>query len=73
MASPNSLFSELSATTFNKHRRKIIDNLTTRNALLSAMKQKGNKRTEDGGLTIVEPLDYAANGTLTLLTFQLAA
>jgi hypothetical protein len=27
------------------------------------MMKRGNKRTEDGGLSIVTPLDYAANGT----------
>lgn len=63
MASPNSLFTELAATTYNKHRKKVTDNLTTRNAFLKYMTKRGNKRTEDGGLTIVEPLDYQANGT----------
>ena len=63
MASPNSLFSELAATTYNKHRKKVADNLTTRNAFLKYMTKRGNKRTEDGGLTIVEPLDYQTNGT----------
>ncbi len=63
MAPPNSLFTELAATTYNKHRKKVTDNLTTRNAFLKYMTKRGNKRTEDGGLTIVEPLDYQANGT----------
>lgn len=67
MATPNtgrdSSFTELVTTTFDKHKKKIADNLTTRNAFLKAMSRRGNKRTEDGGLTIVEPLDYAANGT----------
>lgn len=63
MASPNATFTELVSTTFNKHKKKIADNLTTRNALLKYMDKRGNKRLEDGGLTIVEPLDYAANGT----------
>lgn len=60
---PNSVFTELVTTTFNKHRSKIIDNLTTRNAFYKYMEKRGNKRLEDGGLTIVEPLDYAANNT----------
>ena len=45
MASPNSTFTELVSTTFNKHRKKISDNLTTRNALLKYMNKRGNKRT----------------------------
>ena len=63
MASPNSTFTELVTTTFRKHSKKIKDNLSTRNALLKYMTKRGNKRTEDGGLSIVEPLDYASNGT----------
>lgn len=63
MASPNSTFTELVSTTFRKHRKEIADNLSTRNALLKYMMKRGNKRMEDGGLTIATPLDYAANGT----------
>lgn len=63
MGSANSTFTELVTTTFRKHRKDIKDNLTNRNALLKYMQRRGNMRTEDGGLTIAEPLDYAANGT----------
>lgn len=59
----NSTFTELVSTTYRKHRSQVKDNLTTRNALLKYMKRKGNYKTVDGGLTIVTPLDYAANGT----------
>lgn len=59
----NSTFTELVTTTFRKHRRQIKDNLSNRNALLKYMYKRGNYRTEDGGLTIVEPLDYASNNT----------
>lgn len=63
MASPNSTFTELVSTTFRKHRKEIKDNLSNRNALLKYMMKKGNKRSEDGGLSIAQPLDYASNGT----------
>jgi hypothetical protein len=63
MASPNSVFTELVTTTFRKHRKEINDNLSKNNALNARLEEKGNTRTEDGGLSIVEPLDYAANGT----------
>lgn len=63
MASPNSTFTELVTTTFRKHRRDIKDNLSNRNALLKYMQKRGNMRTEDGGLSIATPLDYAANNT----------
>lgn len=63
MPSPNSTFTELVSTTFRKHKKEIADNLSTRNALLKYMNKRGPKRLLDGGLTIVTPLDYAANST----------
>jgi hypothetical protein len=59
----NSTFTELVTTTFRNHRKQIKDNITERNALLKRIYKKGNYRTEDGGLSIVEPLDYASNST----------
>jgi len=63
MPSPNSTFTELVSTTFRKHRKEIKDNLSNRNAFLKWMMDRGNKRTVDGGLSIVTPLDYASNST----------
>lgn len=63
MPSANATFTELVSTTYRKHRGQVKDNLSTRNALLKYMKKRGNYRTEDGGLTITCPLDYASNGT----------
>lgn len=59
----NSVFTELVITTHRKHRKGFKDNLTERNELLKRMYKKGNYRTEDGGTSIVEPLDYAQNST----------
>ena len=63
MASPNAIFTELVTTTFRKHGKTFRDNFTNNNAFLRRLMKKGLKRTEDGGLTIVEPLEYAANST----------
>jgi hypothetical protein len=63
MPSPNSVFTELVTTTFRKHRKEIVDNLSNRNALLKYLMKRGNYRTEDGGLSIAIPFDYAANST----------
>lgn len=63
MASPNATFTELVSTTFRKHKKEFADNTTNNNALYSRLFSKGRKRTEDGGLTIVEELDYQENGT----------
>lgn len=63
MVSPNAVFTELVTTTFRKHRKDIKDNISKNNALLRRMQDKGNVKHEDGGLSIVEPLDYASNAT----------
>lgn len=63
MASPNATFTELVTTTFRKHRKSIADNITHNNALLMRLNKKGRKETVDGGLSLVEPLEYAQNST----------
>jgi len=63
MASPNSTFTELVSTTFRNHKSEIYDNISNRNALCKRIMTKGNYEREDGGLTIVCPLDYAENST----------
>ncbi len=65
MASPNAIFTELASTTYRNHSREIKDNVSHHNALLRRLNKKGRKRVEDGGLSIVTPLDYAMNGTYT--------
>lgn len=69
MASPGqstlfTTFTELVTTTFRNHRKEIANNIEGHNALLRYMNDRGRKRTVDGGLSIVEPLDYAANSTV---------
>lgn len=63
MPSPNAVFTELVTTTFRKHRKELKDNISNHNALLRRLTDKSQIRHEDGGLSIVCPLDYAANGT----------
>lgn len=63
MPSPNSVFTELVTTTFRNHGKEFKDNVSKNNALLRRIYSKGNVRKEDGGLSIVIPLDYANNST----------
>jgi hypothetical protein len=63
MASPNTTFTELVTTTFRKHGKSFVDNVSRHNALYAYMMEKGNVDTVDGGLSIVEPLEYAHNST----------
>lgn len=60
--SPTS-FTELVTTTWRRSGKKITDNVSNRNAFYKWIRKKGNYKKLDGGLTIVEPLDYTTNGT----------
>jgi hypothetical protein len=70
MASPGqsalfTTFTELVSTTYRNHKKEIANNIETHNALLRYLNDGGRKRMVDGGLSIVEPLDYQANGTVS--------
>ncbi len=67
MASPGTsiitAWSELASTTYRNHSKEVADNVSKHNALFRRLTEKGRTRVEDGGLTIVQPLDYQANST----------
>ena len=63
MASPSAVFTEMVTTTQRNWASKLADNVSEHNALLRAMKKKGNIKTESGGYEIALPLEYAENGT----------
>jgi hypothetical protein len=56
-------WSELATTTFRNHSKEVKDNVSKHNALFRRLHDKGHMRLEDGGLSIVQPLDYQANST----------
>jgi hypothetical protein len=57
------VFSELVTTTFRNHSKEVADNVTKHNALYRKLSEGDNIRVEDGGLSIVQPLEYASNST----------
>lgn len=61
MATPN--LSELITTTLRSRTGKLADNVTTNNALLNRLKERGRVKPFSGGRTIVQELNYAENGT----------
>lgn len=64
MASPNSTFTEMVTTTLRKHYRKVVDNVTDHNGLLTFLKERGNIKTDaSGGYEIAIPLSHAENST----------
>lgn len=60
MAFPN--VTDIVATTIEKRSKKIQDNVTKNNALLTYIQDKGNVRTFSGGSLIFEELSFAENG-----------
>ena len=56
MPSPNAVFTELVSTTFRKHRKEVMDNVSKHNALYRLIAEGGRARTEDGGTSIAIPL-----------------
>lgn len=57
------VFTEMVATTYRNHKSDVADNMSNHNALFRRLRAKGRYRREDGGLSIVCPLEYAANAT----------
>jgi hypothetical protein len=63
MASPNSTFTELVATTLRNHPSEVADNVSNHNALYRRLKNRNKIKLLSGGYEIVRPLDYAENST----------
>lgn len=64
MASPSSTFTEIVTTTLRSTKKKLVDNVTKNNALLTFIKEGGGIRTDTGGgYEIQIPLIYAENST----------
>jgi len=62
MAFANSAVSDIIATTIQSRTGIIADNVTSNNALLMRLKQRGNIKTFSGGNTILQELSFASNG-----------
>ncbi len=60
MAFPN--VSDVIATTIQSRTGTIADNVTSNNALLMRLKQRGNIKTFSGGSSIFQELSFASNG-----------
>lgn len=56
-------WTELASTTYRKHVTDVSDTVSKHNALYRKLSAKGRIRIEDGGLSLVQPLEYAPNST----------
>lgn len=63
MADPNTDFSEIVTTTLRNRSKRLEDNVSKNNALLSRLRKRGKVKPVSGGRTIVQELEYAENGT----------
>ncbi|NCA25094.1 MAG: phage major capsid protein, partial [Betaproteobacteria bacterium] len=54
---------EMVTTTMRNQHKKVVDNVTRNNGLLTVLKERGNIQTEGGGYEISRPLSYAENQT----------
>lgn len=61
MTNPN--VGMLVATTLRKRDGQVSDNVSNSNALLTRLKKQGNLKLQDGGRSIIQPLEYAENST----------
>lgn len=61
MASPN--LSEIVTTTLYNRSKKLADNVSDNNALLSRLERKGKRKTFSGGRQIMQEIEYGENGT----------
>ena len=62
MAFANADVTDIIATTLSNRSKKIADNVTNNNALLSRLNQKGNIKTASGGRDIMQELSFAESG-----------
>jgi len=62
MASANPNYSDIIATTIESRSRKIADNVTKNNALLTWLTERGNSKPITGGYKILQELSFAENG-----------
>ena len=64
MAIPNSSYTELITTTIDNYRDTLADNVMKHNPMLARLERKGNTDPAEGGVKLLENLQYAENGQL---------
>lgn len=62
MSFANASITDVMATTIESRTGEIQDNVTSNNALLMRLKQRGNIKTFDGGDKILQEISFASNG-----------
>jgi hypothetical protein len=65
MAQPNSSFDELASLTISKYSKRLRDNVSNSIPLYAFMKDEGAVEEVDGGIYLLENLDFGDNATFT--------
>jgi hypothetical protein len=65
VASPNSTFDELASLTISKYSKTLRDNVSNNIPLYAFMKDEGAVEEVDGGVYLLENMDYGDNSTFT--------
>lgn len=73
MASPNTNWNEILTTTLYNRSGELADNVLKNNGLLARLQEKGNVDPIDGGVAIIEELEYSENGTYTRYSGSISA
>lgn len=68
MATPSSTFTEMVSTTLRNQATDVVDAVSNNNALLRALKKRGNIKAESGGYEISFPIEYTENQTYSRYT-----
>ena len=66
MATGNSSFTKVITLTLQDHGKEIFDAVSTNNALLYALKKKGNIKVSSGGRKFTHPVYYKQNTSFKL-------
>lgn len=59
----NPNFDQVAASTLQRYRPKLADNVTDKSAVMFYLKKNGGVEEQDGGRTLVEPIIFAENTT----------
>ena len=70
MATPNSNYTDMIATTIESRSGELADSTSNNNALLRRLKEKGNTRTFSGGYRIIEEIMWTDPTTLNVDSYS---
>lgn len=68
MATPNTSFGEIASLTLQKLEGTLVDSVSNLNPFYAKIKEMGKVKNASGGLQIVQPIEFAANGNYSRIS-----